>query len=248
VGKWRADRSRAKRRIIAMERILEPELMEEDEQARAYAEADFEEPHNHFVEVLGEFLAGEEPGGWILDLGCGPGDITFRFARAYPACRVHGVDGSAAMLKYGRLQLARDPALARRVELFQGVLPEAALPRPHYDLVFSNSLLHHLRDPRVLWDSVKRFTARGAPVFIMDLMRPPNPEVAKNLVETHAADEPEILKRDFYNSLLAAFEVGEIEVQLEEAGLSHFSVRVVSDRHLVVGGRMREPGSPGPGY
>ena len=32
-----------------MERIVEPELMEEEEQSLACAEADFEQPHNHFI-------------------------------------------------------------------------------------------------------------------------------------------------------------------------------------------------------
>ena len=34
-----------------MERAIEPELMSEMEQAIAYANADFEEPHNHFLEL-----------------------------------------------------------------------------------------------------------------------------------------------------------------------------------------------------
>ena len=35
-----------------MERIPEPELMEDEAQARAYAEANFAEPHSHFIELL----------------------------------------------------------------------------------------------------------------------------------------------------------------------------------------------------
>jgi hypothetical protein len=42
---------------------------------------------------------------------------------------------------------------------------------------------------------------------------------------------------DFYNSLRAAFEVEEVEAQLRAAGLDGFTVRAVSDRHLVVTGR-----------
>ncbi len=37
-----------------MKRIPEPELMNSPEQARAYAEADFSEPHNMFVEKFAE--------------------------------------------------------------------------------------------------------------------------------------------------------------------------------------------------
>ncbi|HEX6174620.1 MAG TPA: SAM-dependent methyltransferase, partial [Candidatus Binatia bacterium] len=62
-----------------MERIPEPELMDEDEQARAYALADFAEPHNHFVELFRECFPDEAITGHVLDLGCGPADVTLRF-------------------------------------------------------------------------------------------------------------------------------------------------------------------------
>ena len=39
-----------------MERIPEPDLMSEQEQARAYAEADFSEPHENFVDLFCIFM------------------------------------------------------------------------------------------------------------------------------------------------------------------------------------------------
>ena len=35
-----------------MQRILEPELMEDESQVRAYALADFSEPHDRFIQRL----------------------------------------------------------------------------------------------------------------------------------------------------------------------------------------------------
>ena len=35
-----------------MQRVPEPELMSDEDQAMAYANADFEEPHNHFISLL----------------------------------------------------------------------------------------------------------------------------------------------------------------------------------------------------
>ena len=66
--------------------------------------------------------------------------------------------------------------------------------------------------------------------------RPETEARATHIVETYAEGEPDILKRDFYNSLLAAFEPTEVEAQLAAAGLPEMSVRVVSDRHLMVCG------------
>ena len=221
---------------MGMERIPEPELMDEAEQAKAYAEADFAEPHSRLVNLCREFLAGHEVNGYVLDLGCGPGDVSIRFARAFPACRLHGVDGSEAMLAEGERLLAGATDLAGRVSLYKGYLPGAVLPRESYDMVFSNSLLHHLHDPQVLWRSVRRWAAPGAAVFIADLMRTESPAEAARFVELYAANEPEILKKDFYNSLLAAFTPAEIETQLARAGLNGLAVSVVSDRHLVIAG------------
>jgi hypothetical protein len=51
-----------------------------------------------------------------------------------------------------------------------------------------------------------------------------------------SGDEPEVLKKDFYNSLLAAFEPKEIQDQLEETGLGHLSIRQISDRHITISG------------
>ncbi len=222
-----------------MKRIPEPELMDEDEQARAYSDADFDEPHNRFVSLFQEIFGSDVPGRFVLDLGCGPADVTVRFAMAYPHCVVHGVDGSESMLKYGRRRLARHPDVQTRIELFCGVLPQVSLPMEHYDVIMSNSLLHHLNEPLILWESVSRYARPGSCVFIMDLMRPRISDEVDELVKRYASGEPEVLRKDFYNSLLSAFEPGEIETQLREVGMSYLTVKVVSDRHVTISGRAR---------
>ena len=55
-----------------MKRIPEPELMDEIEQVRAYAEADFEEPNSLFVSLFKERFPGHDTRGVVLDLVCGP--------------------------------------------------------------------------------------------------------------------------------------------------------------------------------
>ncbi|MDH3216211.1 MAG: class I SAM-dependent methyltransferase [Candidatus Krumholzibacteria bacterium] len=220
-----------------MQRILEPELMEDDAQARAYAEADFEVAHASCITHFQQNFQESTLGRFVLDLGCGPGDISVRFARAYPTCIVHGVDGSKAMLGYGVKTLAAAKDVRERIKLIHGFLPGATLPRSKYDIIISNSLLHHLPDPGVLWQTVREYALPGSPVFVMDVLRPRSPEQARALVETYAGDEPDILQRDFYNSLLAGFEIDEIRGQLARAGLEGFSVEQVSDRHVIIAGR-----------
>lgn len=211
--------------------------MDDEEQARAYSEADFAEPHERFVESFRRRFPGVVVEGHVLDLGCGPADVTARFARAFPRCHVDGLDGADAMLAYGRARVRRE-GLDERVRLTQAYLPNDPAPRSSYDVIISNSLLHHLADASTLWKSVKRFGAAGAPVLVMDLMRPIDHATAQALVDEHTAGEPEVLRRDFHASLLAAYTTAEVQQQLSDQGLSHLVVEAESDRHLVVHGRL----------
>ncbi len=212
--------------------------MSEAEQVLAYAQADFSEPDALFLRLLDALEPGELTGARALDLGCGPAALTLRFLKAYPRAECDALDGSAAMLEQARLALGKLPGLAGRCRLIREVLPSARVPKSAYDLVFSNSLLHHLHDPQVLWQSIRAAAKPGAIVLVMDLMRPPSAMWAESLVAAYAADAPEVLRRDFRHSLFAAFEPREVVAQLGAAGLSGLEVRVVSDRHLAVQGRL----------
>ncbi len=193
-----------------MKREIEPELMEEVDQAVAYAEADFDAPHSAFMERFQQLFPSWSGRGQVLDLGCGPGDITKRFARAYPHCRVDGIDGAEAMLAEGRRLLAQEPGLSERVRLYRACLPQDRPPEASYDAVISNSLLHHLADPLVLWSAVEEYGAPGAPVFVVDLMRPADRAEAERLTALYSEGEPDVLRRDFFHSLLAAFTAEEV--------------------------------------
>jgi ubiquinone/menaquinone biosynthesis C-methylase UbiE len=220
---------------LAFARIPEPELMEDLEQARAYSEANFAAPHDRCVELFRASWPAGPISGRLLDLGCGPADITVRLALACPEVTIDGVDGSAAMLHFGQRRV--DAAgLSHRVHLCQAFLPDEPPPGTDYDIIVSSSLLHHLHHPQVLWRYLARYARLGARVFVFDLMRPASPEQARALVQTYAADEPEILQRDFYNSLCAAFTKAEVEAQLTQVGLFGLTVEEVSDRHLTVRG------------
>ena len=221
-----------------MQRVAEPELMNDADQALVYAQADFSEPHDHFVELFKQSLSDDKFEGCILDLGCGPGDICLRMARAFPEAEIFGVDGAEAMLALGR-EAIKQQGLAARVRLLKAYLPMDNAPTQHYAAITSNSLLHHLADPNVLWQSIQANAQKGTQIFIMDLMRPESTEQATKLVDIYAADEPAILRHDFYHSLLAAYTVDEVAAQLAEHGMRHLQIEVVSDRHFIVHGVWR---------
>jgi ubiquinone/menaquinone biosynthesis C-methylase UbiE len=208
-------------------------------QAEAYARADFAEPHERFAALLRERLADLPETGAALDLGCGPGDPTLRLARALPGWTFEGVDGSPAMLAHAREAAAR-AGWGARVRFHEARLPAApaALAGRRFTLLLSNSLLHHLPAPDTLWAAVRRFAAPGAWVFVMDLLRPVSARAARDLVDRHAAAEPEILRRDFFHSLCAAYRPDEVRAQLAEAGLDALRCEPVSDRHWIAWGAL----------
>jgi ubiquinone/menaquinone biosynthesis C-methylase UbiE len=219
-----------------MDRIVEPELMLEETQSLAYFEADFEQPHNYFIELFKQKF-GTNINGNVLDLGCGTGDITLRFAKAYPHCYLEGIDGSKTMLFYAQKSLAScEESIKTRVKLTEGILPNISLSLEQYDIIISNSLLHHLHNPLILWQSLKRYSQKDTKIFIMDLLRPQTREEAHQLVKTYVNDEPEILQRDFFNSLLASFTIPEIRQQLDQEKLDYLTVEQISDRHLLIFG------------
>jgi cyclopropane fatty-acyl-phospholipid synthase-like methyltransferase len=220
-----------------MERVLEPELMDEPEQALAYAKADFEEENQGFVdrfcEYFPEFKAGRTC--HIVDLGCGPADIPIRLARALPDCRITAVDGSKAMMKLAE-EAVQKAGLSARIQLRCERIQTVELAEPA-DAIVSNSLLHHLPNPLRFWYVLKKL-APGGLGLVMDLLRPESPEAAKAIVEQYASNEPQVLQRDFYNSLLAAFTEDEVAGQLAEMNLSRMLIDVPDDRHWVVAGRL----------
>lgn len=221
-----------------MQRLPEPELMDDPAQARAYAEADFAAAHQMLVDAFDACLPGQPPPARVLDLGCGPADVTLRFARRWPQARIDGVDGAPAMLALGRERVAR-AGLAPRVQLHALRLPAQDFPAAPYDAIVSNSLLHHLHEPQALWETIRAAGRPGSAVYVADLMRPRNHAQLQALVAQHAAGAPPVLERDFRLSLQAAFRPQELRAQLAAAGLGHFSVQVLSDRHLAVAGLLR---------
>ena len=237
-----------------MRRTVEPELMDDPLQVLAYAQADFRASDqalvDRLVEIFGESL-GNGPGPRLVDLGCGPGNISFRLVERFPQASVLGLDGACAMIEMAERELEdRDlaqralglPGLANRLGFAQVLLGSESLPYGGFTAVVSNSLLHHLHDPQALWRHLRPLAAPGAAIYVKDLRRPATPEAALALQKMHLASAPPVLQRDYLASLHAAFEPAEVEAQLRSAGLpvgeQGLRVAALDDRYLEVWGRL----------
>jgi len=215
-----------------MERVLESELMDDELQSIAYARADFSASNQFFVDgFINDFPQRLRT---AVDIGCGPGDVMIRLARALPDLHITAIDASAPMIALARGAVMTEGA-SDRIELVQGYVPGVALNAQRFDAVLSKDLLHHVPDPSVLWKEIARLARPGAVIYVMDLVRPSTPEEARRIVDRVAAREDPILREDFYNSLCAAFTVDELREQVAAAGLD-LEVRQAGDRHAIISG------------
>ncbi len=218
-----------------MDRILEPEVMDDERQAIAYAGADFSSSNQAFVDgLLDACSTGLRT---VLDIGCGPGDIPIRLARAEPFAHITAIDASDVMVALAEKAVA-EAGLAGQIHCVLGRIPGLPFRGTRFDAIVSKDLLHHLPDPVVFWEEAKCLAQAETVIYAMDLFRPPTPEAAREIVEAVSGNEPEILKRDFYNSLLAACSPDEIRAQLRRAGLA-LDIEIVSERHMRIMGVIR---------
>jgi trans-aconitate methyltransferase len=224
----------------ALQRTPEPELMDGADQVAAYASADFEASDQAMVERFAQ-PCDEHPGKRLVDLGCGPGNISFRLARRWPAATVLGLDGAPRMLAVAEQRLRDEPALQGRLRFQQVLLPlPESMPRASgHSALVSNSLLHHLHEPAALWQAVSQLAAPGAFVYVQDLRRPASAAAVEALVAAEMVGAPEVLRRDYRASLHAAFTPKEVEAQLQVAGLAGvLQVAPLQHRYLEVWGRL----------
>jgi ubiquinone/menaquinone biosynthesis C-methylase UbiE len=227
-----------------MDRILEPELMTDVSQAEAYAQADFAQVNQAFVDRFRACFP-KAVDGTMVDLGCGPGDIPVRFARALPGFIITAVDGSEPMIALAE-KAVKAAGVEDRVRPRCARLPMLPLPLQSFDAVVSNSLVHHMPDPYLFWNELVRLGKPGATVLIMDLFRPESPERAREIVEQYSGNEAPVLKEDFFNSLCAAFTLREVRYQIRSRGLGGLVCELASDRHWIVWGHLPKGIQKGP--
>jgi len=223
--------------IRMITRTPEPEVMDDQAEAAAYAQADFSAVNEAFVQRLLE-LAGDCPTARAVDLGAGPADIPIRLAKYRPGWELTAVEASGAMLEIAACNLLA-AGLWDRVALVEADAKDTGLDAGSYDVVFSNSILHHMSDPAELWAEIAQLAAPGALIFLRDLARPESAEQAAEIVRRCAGSESQLLQEEFNRSLLAAYTVDEVRAQLAQAHLSRLEVAMSSDRHLDVWGRAR---------
>ena len=208
-------------------RILEPESMDSPEEAAEYDAMDHRGPNQAFVDRMAELGAG----GIMLDVGSGPGHIPVMMARRFAGAVVVGVDLSAEMLKVA-VGHARG---VERIHYQQADAKRLPFRSSAFDTVFSNSILHHLSDPRPCLAEMVRVLRPGGVILIRDLFRPVSAAELDRIVQACAAvpERATVLQQAMFRaSLMAALRPEELKQMVVELEIEHLQVVVDSDRHM----------------
>jgi ubiquinone/menaquinone biosynthesis C-methylase UbiE len=202
---------------LELPRTPEAEVMSAAEEAEAYAssaaERHLDRIDDTFAAHAARLVVGRPP-GVAIDIGCGPGQILRKLAARLPGWRFFGVDHSEAMLAR-----ARAAGADSRVEFLRGDANRLAFPDASFDLVMSNSVLHHLARPERLFAEMARVARPGAAILLRDLRRPGRLAYPLH-VRWHGRHYSGLMYKLFCDSVRAAYTRGEMARMLRSSALA----------------------------
>lgn len=219
-------------------RILEPEVMDSEQEARDYDAMDHRDVNAAFCVDL---LAVRPCPRLVLDAGTGTALIAIELCRRSPEVRVEAIDLAASMLAQATRNVERE-GMGGRIRLLKMDAKATHLPGGAFDTVISNSLAHHVPDPVALLTELWRLVGEGGALFVRDLARPHDAAGVAELAARYAPAPdvdalPEVgamqaRQRDlFVASLHAALTADEVRAMVAPLGIPDGAVRMTSDRH-----------------
>jgi ubiquinone/menaquinone biosynthesis C-methylase UbiE len=217
-------------------RVLEPEVMDSDAEAQDYDAMDHSIVNEKFADDL--FAAWNDRApvlengrkADVLDLGTGTAQIPIVLARKWDGCRIMAADAAVSMLEIARYNL-EIAGLIERIQLAHVDAKTLAFSAQHFDVVMSNSIVHHIPEPKTVLAEALRVLRPGGLLFFRDLFRPATLTQLEQLVQTYTGNENEHSQRMFAESLHAALSLEEIRGLVTELGGDPNTVNATSDRH-----------------
>jgi ubiquinone/menaquinone biosynthesis C-methylase UbiE len=210
-----------------LERILEPEVMDSAQEAVDYDAMD----HSHVNQLfVGELLQLRPPLQTVLDVGTGTAQIPIELCRREASARVIAIDMAEHMLKVGQQNVER-AGLTRRIELRIVDAKRMPFADASYDVVMSNSIVHHIPEPIAVFKEMVRVVKPGGALFVRDLLRPNDLTALRGFVAKYAAGANAHQQKMFGDSLHAALTLDEVRAMVTKLGFAAETVRQTSDRH-----------------
>lgn len=210
-----------------LERVLEQEILDTKQDVEEYAAFDNSAVNDEFVARALELAP---TAGYVLDIGTGPADIAILLAQRAPKLRVLAIDLGDRMLETARENVRR-AKLTHQVEIRKADAKATGLPSASFDMVISNSLVHHIPEPAQFFREMDRVARPGAALFIKDLHRPETEAELQHLVETYAKGCSAYQRQAFWDSLHAGLTLSDVSSICRDLGIPGVEIRRCSDRH-----------------
>lgn len=210
-----------------MQRVLEPEVMDTSQEAVEYDAMDFTEVNAAFAKLAIEL--GPQS-GIVLDAGTGTARIPIIICQQCPQWQIIGIDLAQNMLLIGSKNVEH-AGLQKQIALELVDSKQLPYPDGQFEMVISNSLIHHLPNPQPFLLEIKRVLKPNGAILIRDLIRPADEATMDAMVDSIGTEYNEHQKMLFRDSLHAAFTVDEVNELVQKAGLEGVQVYQSSDRH-----------------
>ena len=225
-------------------RVLEPEVMDTPEEARDYDAMDHSAVNVRFCDDLLFFASLRTPLGGriparVLDLGTGTALIPIELCSRAGGFTIVAIDLAQHMLDLAHSNVAR-AGLADRILLEKVDAKGTPFEDGAFSATISNSIVHHIPDPRAVLPEMWRVTAKGGLLFVRDLHRPESEAEVDRLVALYGGEPPadpaalpsfEHQRALFRASLCAALTVAEVAEMVRPLGIPASAVTMTSDRH-----------------
>jgi len=222
--------------------------MEEKEQVISYDEADFSEGEVNLINQIDHYLLrknislGEKD--LIVDLGCGPGNISEKLAIKWPNTEVIGIDGSKEMIlraEYNKNISNNQKKLKNLLYIcsdIKDIKSDNFLFNKEISLLVSNSLIHHITYIEDFFNTIKSLSSNSTVNFHKDLKRPLDEKSALELKAQCSKIYNETLTNDYYASLKASYTFKELKNFTLKNNLSSLEVFEDGDKYLIVYGNV----------
>ena len=211
-----------------LKRVVEPQIMSKEENIY-YAKLDFNALHGWFF----TYLANEIPSKTkkLIDLGSGPGDTLIEISRHISQkIKLIGIDASETMTTIANKKIKE--ANLTNIEFIKENISNITTK---YDVVISKLTLHHFENPNIFWQAVKSCSKKGTFVYIMDLHRPSKETLEQILEDAKETHKHEILIQELKQSLISAFTLEELELQIKENNLN-LDIKKINKKYVVISG------------
>jgi ubiquinone/menaquinone biosynthesis C-methylase UbiE len=143
---------------------------------------------------------------------------------------VMALDAAAQMLELARYNVEA-AGFIERIQFVKADAKRLGFEDGTIDGVISNSIVHHIPEPKSMLAEAARVVKPGGLLFFRDLLRPGSLEQLNELVQTYAGSENDHARQMFADSLHAALTLDEIRGLVVSLGFPPETVQQTSDRH-----------------